>query len=207
MNFFGHATIARLHDPTPRFVLGAMLPDLWSMAAVRVAELNHPELTRGVAHHHETDRRFHAAPAFRALCASALTALEAAGVARAPARAVGHVGSELLLDGLLGEDPGARAAYGAALGVARTEDVAGSLSYKEPRDAMRMRGLFERLAQAPLPGAYREPEGVCDRLYVILSRRPRLALAATDRDAVLDFLRFAQGELRRDAAELVEALR
>ena len=207
MNFFGHATIARLHDPAPRFVLGAMLPDLWSMATVRVAELNHPELARGVAHHHETDRRFHAAPAFRALCASALTTLEAAGVARAAARAVGHVGSELLLDGVLGEDPDARAAYGAALSIARAEDVAGSLAYEEPRDAARRRGLFERLAQAPLPFAYREPEGVCERLYLILGRRPRLALAPNDRDAVLDFLRFAQGELRRDAAALVEALR
>src|SRR5262245_48694449 len=92
MNFFGHAAVAQREREEPRFVLGAMLPDFCGMAGVRMSPPEDAALAEGVALHHATDRAFHAAPVFVSLCASALAQLEADGVARASARAVGHVG-------------------------------------------------------------------------------------------------------------------
>src|SRR5262245_49760363 len=103
MNFFGHATVACARDAAPRFVLGSMLPDLAGMASLRIRGVHDPELERGVELHHATDRAFHGLPPFRAVCSAALTLLEPQGVSRASARAVGHVGAELLLDGLLSD--------------------------------------------------------------------------------------------------------
>src|SRR6187431_2746251 len=101
VNFFGHAVMAALENDAPRFVLGAMLPDLTTMAGARLERVHDDEVAAGVAHHHEIDRAFHGCAPFVRMCASALEELEARGVSRAAARAVGHVGSELLIDGAL----------------------------------------------------------------------------------------------------------
>src|SRR5690349_22770486 len=99
VNFFGHAVMAALENDAPAFVLGAMLPDLSSMAGARIERVHDETVAAGVAHHHRIDHAFHACAPFVRLCSSALETLEARGVSRAAARAVGHVGSELLLDG------------------------------------------------------------------------------------------------------------
>jgi hypothetical protein len=207
MNFFGHATVAVKRSDEPRFVFGAMLPDFCSMAGARLDLVLDPELARGVALHHETDRVFHAAAPFQALCASALCTLEPEGVARGSARAVGHVGSELLLDGLLAQDGQARAAYTHSLEVALRAGLERELAFRGTTDAVRLRELLERLMHAPLPEAYREPDLVCDRLYAILARRPRLALQERDRVPVRRWLHAAVAELQRDAPAILSALR
>ena len=207
MNFFGHATVACMHSEEPRYVLGAMLPDLTSMAALRIDAVVDSDLARGVALHHETDRRFHATPPFRALCASALDTLERAGVSRASARAVGHVGSELLLDGLLSGNSRVRAAYAHSLEVALRDRLEGAVSWRGDTDASQLRALLERLLWSPLPEAYRDPELVSDRLYTILARRPRLALQEADREPVRAWLRLAVADLERDADAILEAVR
>lgn len=207
MNFFGHAIVAAMRSEAPRFVLGAMLPDLASMASARIESVADPELARGVALHHETDRAFHAATPFQALCSAALSTLESQGVARGPARAVGHVGSELLLDGVLSTDRGARAAYARSLEVGLQDRLELAVHWKNDADPTRLRTLLRRLVEAPLPEAYRDPDLVCDRLYAILARRPRLALQERDRESVRRWLRDALPSIQRDAAAILDALR
>jgi hypothetical protein len=196
-----------MQSDEPRFVLGSMLPDLTSMAQIRIERVLDAELARGVALHHETDRVFHSVPPFRALCEDALNVLESEGVSRAAARAVGHVGSELLLDGLLSDDRAVRAAYARALEIAIEHRFEHSMTWRGDADAAGLRKLLERLAVAPLPEGYRDPEFVYDRLHTILARRPRLALQAGDREPVLRWLRSASTRLQRDADTILAALR
>ena len=42
MNFFGHAVAALALDDEPRFIFGAMLPDLVSMAGARLGRVADP---------------------------------------------------------------------------------------------------------------------------------------------------------------------
>jgi len=187
-------------------VLGAMLPDLCSMAGLRVQTVLDPELARGVDLHHETDRRFHAHPQFLALCSSALESLEARGVSRAAARAVGHVGSELLLDGLLSDDLHARAAYGRALQNAIESQLASQVVFKQDERPEALRRVLGRLATAPIPEGYRDAGFVCDRLEVILGRRPRLAMRAEDREPVLEWLGHAAERLASERGVILNAV-
>lgn len=172
-------------------VLGAMLPDFASMSRARLRAVGDPHVEAGVALHHATDDVFHGAETFVALNAHGVDALEAAGLGRGPARAVAHVGIELLLDGLLLDDPPLEAAYleAVALPVAELE-----LSFH--RDgAARFEALQERLQSHGLPDDYRWPDRVALRLEQILARRPRLALSPADRPRVVRFLEDARGLL------------
>lgn len=207
MNFFGHAAVACTRCDEPRFVLGAMLPDFGSMAAVRFGAVLDADVARGVDLHHETDRRFHAVAPFRAACASALAVLEPEGVRRSTARAVGHVGSELLLDGLLSGDQDARRAYERSLRVAIDERLERSLAWKCDADAQRLRQLLLRMSAAPLPQAYRDVDFVCDRLEWLLARRPRLAMQPGDRAPVRAWLGDTAHALERECDAILEALR
>lgn len=206
MNFFGHATVAYRQSDDPRFVLGAMLPDLCSMAGLRLQTVLDQELGRGVALHHETDRRFHGSPRFLALCSSALETLEPQGVSRASARAVGHVGSELLLDGFLSHDQQARAAYGRALDGALEQKLGSAVIWKDGAHAASLHSVLARLQNAPIPEGYRDPEFVCARLEGILSRRPRLALRPGDREPVHAWLCRAADQLAVDGGAILAAV-
>jgi acyl carrier protein phosphodiesterase len=202
MNFFGHATVALRESSSAPFLLGSMLPDLLSMASLRLNAAPDPDIARGIALHHATDERFHAAPVFRRLCESAVAELCAAGVSRGPARAVGHVGSELLLDGVLSRDETAKQAYRAALqhAIEVSLDQRVTLRDAEPKA---LQAMLSRLARAPLPDGYREVDFVCDRLVTILARRPRLALGTADVTAVQAWLLRAQAVLEHESAELM----
>jgi hypothetical protein len=207
MNFFGHACVAIVRSDSPRFVLGAMLPDLASMASLRVSGLRDSELAAGVALHHHTDRLFHGAAAFRGLCESALRELEAAGVARGAARAVGHVGSELLLDGILSHDEHARVAYARALEVALRERIEHDVGFEGDTDPARLRHLLERLSEGPLPEGYRDVDFVFARLKGLLATRPRLSLAAGDDAPVRSWLERAARRLEHEGAGLLGEVR
>jgi hypothetical protein len=207
MNFFGHATVALQQSDDPAFVLGAMLPDLASMAGLRLLAPEDPELGRGIALHHETDRRFHAAPAFRTLCEWALSELERAGVQRGSARAVGHVGGELLLDGLLSRDRAAREGYQRVLEAVLGSDLPARVRFAGSAGEPALRPMLARLARAPVPDGYREVSFVCERLHAILSRRPRLALRASDAPLVESWLEGALPYLRSELDGILAAVR
>ena len=98
MNFFGHSVLAREERDARGFLLGSMLPDFFGMVRARPLALPGGELGDGIAHHLRVDDAFHGAPTFLELVSVTSASLEARGVRRGSARAVGHVGTELVLD-------------------------------------------------------------------------------------------------------------
>ncbi len=202
MNFFAHQAIAAHTSEHPRFLLGAMLPDLAAMIGTRILSVDDLELERGIAHHHEADAAFHGSHIFSELCSTAVRQLCEHDVGRGTARAVGHVGVELLLDGFLSHDRAARDRYASALAAFAADDLGARLALRHDGDRARLSLGLMRLRAAPIPEGYRDPEFVVERLEYILSRRPRLAMSAHDRPHVL---RWAQST-QRVLAERHEAL-
>jgi len=196
MNFIGHATVALWRRSEPAFVLGSMLPDFAGMARARLAHgLEHsgdPRLDAivdGIALHHRTDDVFHGAPQFVTLLQETLDELASRGIARGTARAVGHVGVEMFIDGELVRDPQVASTYTEALtaGNELTElfvDLDGSARWEL---------LRQRLIVYGAPYDYRNPDAVLARLQLMLRGRPRLAIA----DSALPILRRALPALQR----------
>jgi hypothetical protein len=199
MNFFGHAVVGLWHSDDARFVLGAMLPDLCAMLGIRAARAQDTaiaELAAGIDFHHRTDAAFHGSERFVSLCSQTVDALTADGVGRGGARAVGHVGTELLLDGRLSAQREARVLYARALEVGVEERLAERVLV-DPNEQTRMHNGLKRLTRAPIPEAYDDPTFVADRLQAILSSRPRLALQPRD----MPFVHAQLTRLRDDVAE------
>lgn len=207
MNFYAHACVARWRSEDPRFLFGAMVPDLTAMLGLRYATSSDATLNAGIELHHATDAAFHSAGHFVALCASGVAELTERGVGRGAARAVAHVGTELLLDGRMSHDRDARTAYEEALRFAVANELAGTLALPDPADRARLHAGVARLTVAPLPEGYRQLPFVHDRLEHILSRRPRLALQPADRPHVERFLERARTELDGNWLELLEQVR
>lgn len=206
MNFFAHALVGLWQSEDRRFVLGAMLPDLSAMLGVRSTSAQDPVIDAGIRFHHTTDAAFHGAPHFVRLCAQSVESLTSQGVGRGTARAVGHVGVELLLDGLLSHDQRAHAAYRDALGYAVEQRLADTLDWPaEQRE--RMHAGLARLRAAPVPDGYREPAFVTERLQTILARRPRLAMQPADLPRVATQVQALHGELSQHWRELMEQVR
>lgn len=189
MNFFAHAYVAAARSDQPRFLLGAMLPDLVGMMRARIAHLPDHEVQAGVRHHHEADAAFHSARTFTQLCSDAMVRLTDEGLERGSARAVSHVGIELVLDGLLSSDRAARERYAAALTHAAQADAGSLVVLRDPTQHQALRTAMSRLLGAPIPEGYRDPDFVAARLRNILAGRPRLALREGDLPAVRAFAR------------------
>jgi acyl carrier protein phosphodiesterase len=176
VNFIGHATIALWQRSEPAFVLGSMLPDFASMAGGRLqhdAELD-ASLAHGIALHHRTDDVFHAAGEFTRLTQEALDELTALSVPRGAARAVAHIGVEMLIDGELVRAGEVAEAYVAALHAGaglRTP-------FRSEAEEGRWRALRQRLLAFGPPHDYRNVDAVLARLTHVLARRPRLSLDA-----------------------------
>ena len=119
MNFIGHATVALWQRTDPAFVLGSMLPDFAGMARAKLAPTtassDQQAVVAGIALHHRTDDVFHKSPIFVRLLQETLDELTTLGVARGTARAIGHVGTEMFIDGELLRGPEVAAAYTRAL--------------------------------------------------------------------------------------------
>ncbi|HYO96255.1 MAG TPA: hypothetical protein VER33_17170 [Polyangiaceae bacterium] len=186
MNFFGHAAVARAYEAAPDFVLGAMLPDFAGMLRVRAPGLAGAGIARGVALHHATDAAFHTLPAFLTLMARAQRSLGEAGVRRGPARAVAHVGVELLLDEVLVEEAANRTAFLQALRHANAARDA--ILWSTPTDAFRFAELVDVLIARGLSASRATPEGLTRRVCGALTHRPRLALLDQEPAAVLDWV-------------------
>lgn len=201
MNFVGHAHFARRLSSAPRFVLGAMLPDLASMAGARLLPMDEPDLSAGVRDHHAVDDVFHAAPTFVRLQTEAVAELSAAGVGWGASRAVAHVAPELFLDGILLEEDALLDLY---------RDAVVEAGRPETQSALRFHGeghrhfatVHHRLASYGPPHGYRDPKFVGDILTRILRERPRLALRPEDQPALEALL----PRLNRRVQETADAL-
>ena len=207
VNFFGHAWLAAGRNANPRFVLGAMLPDLAPMAGLRLRSANDAALSAGIAHHLAVDAAFHALPVFQRLTADAARALRRAGLRRGPARGAAHIGLELLLDGWLAQRCGVPDVYRTALAQA---PQLGALLHFAPGAAGGMAWTFpelcRKLAASPLPEAYAEPSFTAARVAAALARRPRLALTPAERNACTAWLRPAARTLAASAESLLDAV-
>lgn len=202
MNFFGHAAVATWRSSAPAFVLGSMLPDFASMVGARQPDSRHPEITAGIAFHHATDDVFHDCPSFRRLLSQALDALGELGVARGSARAVAHVGVEILLDGELSKQGGAAPAYLAAL----RSFAELSIDWRAPADALAARGLVVALGARGVSPEHSAPDVVALRVARTLARRPRLALSSGEEAKVREWASGARSEVYRTAPALLDEL-
>lgn len=201
MNFFGHAVVAAWADERAGHVLGSMLPDFETMVGVPLIEVRDADIQRGIDLHHRTDEAFHRARAFIALSASALEQLTEAGVRRGTARAVGHIATEMFLDGCLAGDPPQVDGYLAALEV----EPVGKLRWEDGGDAYQK--LLGRLAMWGAPRDYADPAFVLARLRDVLRRRPALAIVEEEVDRVSACLPGLQRRVQREARELLDELR
>lgn len=179
-------SVASWYGSDPRFLLGAMLPDFLSMLACARPHLVDSELARGVALHHATDAAFHDIPEFLELVTGARTALAARGLGRGAARAVAHIGIELLLDEVLMEGEVGRRSYWRALDCAR--DVNLPIEWQRAEDAERFGSLIAALHERGLPTEPPAPHAVAARLRRAVAARPRLAFPASLEDAVADWV-------------------
>lgn len=132
----------------------------------------------GITCHHRADAVFHDLPVFLDGSRSLTRDLLQRGVPRGAARAVGHAGWELLLDGVLLSDGALVEDYFAALRV----EVA----------APAWRAALDRRIARGVPDFYAQPAGVAELLRRILSARPRLAFGPEHLDDVTTALRSAQ---------------
>lgn len=207
MNFVGHAAVARRVRSDPRWILGSMLPDFASMSGTRIVGANDPDLTAGIVFHHRTDDVFHRTSTFVALQARGTAELKEQGLGRGPARAVAHVGPELLIDGLLLDEVATREAYLRA--VTGPFPRHPGLRFARGGEARLLR-LLARLRRHGVPADYRRPDQVGLRLVRMLAGRPRLALATDDLGVVVPWLEHVrtilEERLPRLMSELLEGL-
>jgi len=208
MNFFGHALIAQRNEAArgatrAEFVLGAMLPDFGSMLRARPPATTLDELSLGVALHHRTDDAFHGCASFLEFSRQASSFLSARGVSRGTARAVAHVGVELLLDAALARDIPANEAYLSALACASTTRVRSSVHWQTDEFGERFQQLCHRLlARGPVQPTPTS-ELVAERLRSILEDRPRLAMDERGLSVVRDWVESARSQITSGAPQLL----
>jgi hypothetical protein len=187
VNFFGHAAVAIEAGHTDgRVLLGSMLPDFGSIIGARLESVAEPTLAAGVALHHAVDAAFHECEEFRNLSSASLAWLEAHGVNRGSARALAHVGVELLLDRTLAHSEAYRDGYMAALAAPvhadslEWQDLARFVQEDKPTAHLRLADLLQRLQVFGVDLHVCPLTLIATRLERILARRPRLALSAHD---------------------------
>jgi len=149
-----------------------MLPDFIGMLRLGRPELDDAVLARGVAFHHKTDEAFHELPSFVRLSRQAFAWLSERSLPRGPARAVAHIGVEMLLDEAFAVDRGARDAYRAAL----TVSLDRLLTFPSPTDATRLGTLQAALLERSNSSLGVGPDIVAERIRRTLAGRPRLAI-------------------------------
>ena len=182
MNFFGHCAVATWFstDRAAAHGFGSMVPDFAAMTRAKLAQpaTTDAAVAEGIALHHRTDAAFHSLPVVLGLMRELGERLAAYGCARGPARATGHIGIELLLDGELASDPSNAHAYISALATESnvlcwdaTDDVDGVAA---------MAQLHGRLLAFGVPHDLQRTESIVHRLQRMLHDRPRLAPSACD---------------------------
>ena len=211
MNFFGHALIAQRHEATrgpirAEFVLGAMLPDFASMLRTRPPLATIAALSAGVSFHHQTDDAFHGSQSFLEFSRQASSFLGDRGLPRGTARAVAHVGVELLLDGAFASENGANEAYLSAVACASSERVQGCIHWHTGDVSERFQHLCRSLQNR---GRFQEnpaSELIAERLQRILADRPRLAIDERGLLVVRDWVESARVGITSGAPHLLREL-
>jgi hypothetical protein len=197
VNYFAHAWIASRVRPEPRFVLGAMLPDLAGFLRIRLPAQRDPDVAAGMALHHATDAVFHALPGFRERNLAGIGALRAVGIARGSARAAAHVGIELILDAAL--------AAGKPSGLAHFRKAlaeSGAVDCPTPAVARTVHQLIRRLSAFDPAEDLGAPGRITERVRRTLEPRPALALRQNDLPHLERWLRETEAALAPDAEHL-----
>jgi len=208
MNFFGHALIAQRDEATrgpirAEFVLGAMLPDFASMLRTRPPVATLDALSAGVSFHHRTDDAFHGAQSFLDFSRLASSFLSNHGVSRGTARAVAHVGVELLLDAAFARERGGNEAYLSAIACGLTAQVQSHISWQTSDASERFRHLCHSLQQRGEFQVNPSSELVAERLRSILADRPRLAMDEHGLFVVRTWVEGARSQITSGAPQLL----
>jgi len=208
MNFFGHALLAQRDEATrgairAEFVLGAMLPDFATMLRARPPLATLAALSAGVWFHHRTDDAFHGSTSFLEFSGRASRFLSERGVSRGTARAVAHVGVELLLDAAFAGESGANEAYLSAIACATTAQVHGYIQWQTSDASERFRHLCHNLQARGRFQENPESELVAERLRRILADRPRLAMDDHGLSVVREWVESARSQITSGAPELL----
>ncbi len=206
MNIAGHITVAmRLAPDAPRVWLGAALPDLGAMGRFRLmGDSPDPDVTAGIALHHATDDAFHRHPTFTEAMARLRSVLSSDGVNRGAARAVAHVGPELMIDGHLLTFEHVTEAVNSAFG--EIEPLGPALSSLVERDRLEWDRHLGKVVSWGLPTDYAEPHAVAHRLHRILARRARLGFEASQIEQIGHRLAAEQPGLDAAVADLIDDL-
>lgn len=200
MNFFAHAVVASWTDAAPRFVLGAMLPDLANMCGTRIREVHAPRVRAGVEHHHAADAVFHQLPWFTVRARRWNAVLRSAGVRRGPALAAAHVGVEIAIDSALAASISDHTAYEQALEV----EQANLWDWLDPAANAAFDTIRSRL-QSGEPKA--GPTIIARRVAGALASRPRLAMDEAETSQLSDVLEAELAEIHTGLADLLDSLR
>jgi hypothetical protein len=171
------------------------------MCGGRIALADETAVADGIALHHATDAAFHQLPAVTGLMRELDGQLDRGGCARGPRRAVAHIGVELLLDGMLVDDPAYRAAYLAGL----AHDPV--LHWRDPEAAPRFGVLLDRLRARGVPDDLRQPDAIASRIHRILAHRPLLAPSPDDLRTIRQALIAFQPRVAVAADTILQALR
>ena len=206
MNYLGHAAVASWHSRDAAFVLGAMLPDFATMLGTRPPTTRHPGIGAGVRFHYRTDEVFHRSAGFVELTRTAFAWLLTRGLERGRARAVAHVGVELLLDAELSRDEPVRRAYLAAVEGAAPLGLGGHLSWTSPGDPGGFDALRERLLARGVTADESDAALVARRLRRALGTRPRLALDDASEMVARDWVVAGRPDVVARAAALAREL-
>jgi hypothetical protein len=168
------------------------------MTRVALLEVRDDDIRRGIETHHQTDDAFHRTRTFLELCRDALDVLTAASVRRGTARAVGHIATEMFLDGLLAERAQDVDRYLSALDV----DSDGLLQWED--SGLAYETLQTRLKRWGAPLDYHDPTFVLARLEGALASRPKLAVLPEDYTNVARCLPVLRQQVGLRAEELLE---
>lgn len=183
--------------------MGSMLPDFAGMLGARLGQVADPEVRAGVELHHRSDAAFHAAAVFLELVRSGRAELEALELRRGPARAVAHVGVELLLDATLADDDALAGRYVDALACADSVELPWSPLGVEAR----WKQLRERLRQLRLEPERAQSPFIAERVGRALAGRPRLALTAGEVERVASWIAVARPKVNEASNALWDELR
>ena len=206
MNYLGHAAVATWRGAEGAFVLGAMLPDFASMLGARPPATHHTDVEAGMRFHYRTDEVFHRSAVFVELTRSAFAWLLERDVERGRARAVAHVGVELLLDAELSRDEPVRRAYLGALRRGAPRDLGGSLVWESSDGHLDFEDLRARLLVRGVSGDEPNAETTALRLRRALATRPRLVLDDATEKAARDWVIAARAVVAARAGELIREL-
>lgn len=207
VNLVGHVAVALGNRPAPSsdFLVGCMLPDLATIARVRVSRPT-GEVGQGVGYHHECDAVFHELPWFVEHTVRLRDELLAAGVDRGAARASAHAGLEMLLDGAFVDDESVQSRVRGALDTLddHAESLAGLAAVP---DRERWVATVRRIARALDTNGYADPTSITLRLQRMTAGRRRIELRADQSAIVTRVLADAQPDVLVAAPGVVATVR